>query len=167
MTSRPTIHVTEHLGDLLEVSADVLVNPWNRNFIPRPLLWPHGVSGALKKKTGPEPWRDLARMGKLELGAAVVTGPGRMVGPTHLIHVAGLTTWWKATPAGVAACARNAVELALELPATSLAMPLIGAGTGGLTEEASRQAIAEGLANFDQAPPETADLQVTIVTFRK
>lgn len=116
-----------------------------------------------RDKTGPEPWRDLARIGKLELGA----GPGRLAGPTHLIHVAGLTTWWKATTAGVAACTRNAVDLALELPVPSLAMPLIGAGPGGLTEEASPQAIPEGLAKLDQVPPETADLQVTIVTFRK
>lgn len=165
MNSPPTLHVTEVEGDLLTTPAEALVNAWNRNFIPRLLLWPQGVSGALKKQTGPEPWRELARMGTLEHGAAVVTSAGKMTGPTFLIHVAGLNTRWKATTAGVTSCARNAVEAAAALPVSSIAMPLIGAGTGGLSDEESRHAIRAGLDTFPTAPLGEADLAVTIVTW--
>lgn len=161
----PTVTVVAEEGDLLTTPAEAIVNPWNRNFVPRWLLIPDGVSGKLKRLTGPEPWRELARMGTLPLGAAVVTGPGRMQGPRHLIHVAGLTAWWRATPASVAASARNAVLAASELGVTTLAMPLIGSGSGGLSEHESRQAIHEGLSTFkasDRTGP--ADLNVTVVT---
>ena len=39
-------------GDLLEQSADVIVNAWNRNVIPWWLLLPQGVSGAIKRRAG-------------------------------------------------------------------------------------------------------------------
>lgn len=57
------------VGDLLEqTGVEALVNPWNRNFVPRHLLLVGGVSGQLKKVTGPEPWRELARHGPLPVG---------------------------------------------------------------------------------------------------
>jgi len=70
----PRLYVSEVHGDLLEQAAVALVNPWNRNFVPRWLLLPSGVSGQLKRRTGPEPWRELARAGTLAVGQAVVTG---------------------------------------------------------------------------------------------
>ena len=41
-------------GDLLDQNVDVIVNAWNRNFIPWWLLLPQGVSGAIKKRAGIE-----------------------------------------------------------------------------------------------------------------
>lgn len=140
---RLDVHDVE--GDLLEQNVQALVNPWNRNFVPRLLLVPCGVSGQLKKRTGPGPWRELARRGTLSLGQAVVTGPGSMKGPELLIHVAGLTAWWRATTAGVESCAFNAVDAAVSHGVATMAMPLIGAGTGGLGESQARAAIEAGL----------------------
>lgn len=53
--------------DITTIPVDAIVNPWNRNFVPRWLLMPGGVSAALKRKTGPEPWQELARHGMLDL----------------------------------------------------------------------------------------------------
>lgn len=39
-------------GDLLEQTADAIVNAWNRNIIPWWLLLPQGVSGAIKRRAG-------------------------------------------------------------------------------------------------------------------
>lgn len=157
----PVIRVLEIDGDLLAQPVQALVNPWNRNFVPRGLLLAGGVSGQLKRATGPSPWRDLAKMGVLNVGDAVVTTTGDMVhgprdsdsaapggraGPAWLIHVVGLNTWWRATEAGVEACTRNAVLRACELGVESMAMPLIGAGHGGLSPTAARAAILRGLA---------------------
>ena len=63
-----------------------------------------------------------------------------MPGPDYLIHVAGLNLWWRATRNGVQECTRNAVLAAAELGVRSMALPLIGAGTGGLTQADSRAA---------------------------
>ena len=65
-------------GDLLEQPVEVIVNAWNRNVIPWWLLIPQGVSGAIKRKGGVAPFREVARFGPIPLGQAVVTGAGRL-----------------------------------------------------------------------------------------
>ena len=55
-------------GDLLDQDVDVIVNAWNRNIIPWWLLLPSGVSGAIKKRGGREPFRELAKMGPIHSG---------------------------------------------------------------------------------------------------
>lgn len=162
----PTLSTDHVRGDLLEQDVDCLVNPWNRNFVPRLLLLPQGVSGQLKKRTGPGPWKTLARAGTLPLGGAVVTDAGRMSNRLHLIHVAGLTRAWRASTRSVTLCVHSAVREAVRLHARTLAMPLIGSGTGSLSPDEARQAITAAL---EQYPPplagEPADLTVRVVTY--
>ena len=124
----PTRIVT---GDLLDQDVDVIVNAWNRNVIPWWLLLPRGVSGAIKRRAGTAPFRELARHGPIPLGGAVVTGAGRLQFRA-IIHVAGINLYWLATEWSIRRCVRSAIARAGELGARSLAMPLIGAGTGGL-----------------------------------
>ncbi len=52
-------------GDLLDQPVEAIVNAWNRNIIPWWLLQPHGVSGAIKRRAGSAPFRELARHGRL------------------------------------------------------------------------------------------------------
>ena len=73
---RDRIKVVE--GDLLDQDVDVIVNAWNRNVIPWWLLLPQGVSGAIKRRAGYQPFRELARKGPIPLGGAVETGAGRL-----------------------------------------------------------------------------------------
>ena len=61
-------------GDLLDQDVDVIVNAWNRNIIPWWLLLPQGVSGAIKKRGGHAPFRELGKLGPIPLGGAVITG---------------------------------------------------------------------------------------------
>ncbi len=142
--------------DITTIPVDAIVNPSNRNFVPRWLLMPGGVSGALKRKTGPEPWQDLARHGMLDLGQAVTTSAGALPTAKALIHVAGLTVMWKATPESVRLSTVNAVAEARAHGFRSLAIPLIGAGHGGLTAEESRTEILRAL-------DPTAPLHVIVV----
>lgn len=65
-------------GDLLDQDVEVIVNAWNRNIIPWWLLWPQGVSGAIKRRAGHQPFRELARLGPIPAGGAVATGSGRL-----------------------------------------------------------------------------------------
>ncbi|MBE9555718.1 MAG: macro domain-containing protein, partial [Proteobacteria bacterium] len=70
--------VTTVEGDLLDQDVQVIVNAWNRNIIPWWLLLPQGVSGAIKRRGGRAPFRELGRMGPIPMGGAVVTGPGQL-----------------------------------------------------------------------------------------
>ena len=65
-------------GDLLNQPVDVVVNPWNRNIIPWWLLLPQGVSGAIKRRGGSQPFREVAKAGPIPLGGAVVKTAGRL-----------------------------------------------------------------------------------------
>src|ERR1700755_2908495 len=83
-------------GDLLDQPVEVIVNAWNRNLIPWWLLLPQGVSGAIKRRAGFEPFRELRTHGMLPLGGAAVTGAGRL--PFRaIIHVAGIGHLWQAS----------------------------------------------------------------------
>lgn len=143
-------------GDITALHVDAIVNPWNRNYVPRWMISPGGVSAALKRKTGPEPWRALARRGMLRLGQAVTTSSGDLPNAKAIIHVAGLTIGWKATRESVHLSTVNAIAEARVHGFRSLAIPLIGAGTGGLPPEESRAAI-EGALDY------TAPLRVLLV----
>lgn len=70
-------------GDLLDQDVDVIVTAWNRNIIPWWLLIPQGVSGAIKKRAGLQPFRELGRMGAIPLGHAVETSAGTLSFKDH------------------------------------------------------------------------------------
>src|SRR3954471_17943536 len=117
-------------GDLLDQDVDVIVNAWNRNIIPWWLLLPQGVSGAIKRRAGYEPFRELGRRGPIPLGGAVETGAGRL--PFRaIIHVAGISLLWRSSEWSVRESVRSAMALAKRRGYRSIAFPLIGAGSGG------------------------------------
>jgi len=128
------LHVIE--GDLLDQDVEAVVNPWNRNLFPWWLLLPQGVSGAIKQRAGLAPFRELRAFGVLPLGAAVVTSAGRL--PFRaIIHVAGINLLWRASPRSIQESVRSAVRVAAQAGFRSLALPLIGAGTGGIGADGS------------------------------
>ena len=123
-------HLTIRDGDLLDQPVEVIVNTWNRNLIPWWLLLPRGVSGAIKRRGGYEPFRELSRKGVLPLGGAVLTEAGRL--PFRgIIHVAGIGLLWRSSEESIRKSVRNALALATRQGFRSVAFPLIGAGTGG------------------------------------
>ena len=79
-------------GDLLDQDVDAIVNAWNRNFILWWLLLPKGVSGAIKRRAGTAPFKELRKHGLLSLGAAVVTSAGKLP-YKGIIHVAGINSF--------------------------------------------------------------------------
>ena len=121
-------------GDLLGQDVDCIVNAWNCNIIPWWLLLPQGVSGAIKKHGGHEPFRELAKKGRIPLGGAVLTGAGRLPFKA-IIHVAGIGMLWRSSEVSIRLSVRNAIDLAKKHRFRSIAFPLIGAGTGGSKAE--------------------------------
>jgi O-acetyl-ADP-ribose deacetylase (regulator of RNase III) len=94
------VNITIVHGDLLDQAVDVIVNAWNRNIIPRWLLLPQGVSGAIKRQGGTGPFKELRKHGSILLGCAVFTSAGKL--PFKgIIHVAGINMLWRALPRSV------------------------------------------------------------------
>jgi O-acetyl-ADP-ribose deacetylase (regulator of RNase III) len=121
-------------GDILDQPVEVIVNAWNRNMIPWWLLLPQGVAGAIKRRGGIAPFREVARCGPIPLGGAVVTSAGRL--PFRgIIHVSGIDMLWRSSEYSVRHSVRNAMKLVSQLDFASVAFPLIGAGSGGGSPE--------------------------------
>lgn len=133
-------------GDLLEQDVDVIVNAWNRNIIPWWLLIPQGVSGAIKKRAGLQPFRELGRMGAIPLGHAVETSAGTLPFKS-IIHVAGINMLWRSSEKSIRDSVRNAMLIAYKQGYQSVALPLIGAGSGGGNPQKVQSIIEDELSN--------------------
>ena len=129
-------------GDIANARVDAIINAWNRNFIPDWLLVPQGVSKALRQRGGPRPFQEIRTHGLLPLGAAVATSPGRLE-TRWVIHVAALHAYWAASERSVRLGYENALRVAGEIGAWTIATPLLGAGTGGLAPERSLALLRE------------------------
>jgi O-acetyl-ADP-ribose deacetylase len=135
------------VGDLLDQRVEVIVNAWNRNIIPWWLLLPQGVSGAIKRRAGVVPFREVARAGPIPLGRAVLTSAGRL-GYRGIIHVAGINMLWRASAGSVRDSVVSAMEIVGAQAFTSVAFPIIGAGSGGLTEERALSVMVDALSGI-------------------
>lgn len=135
-------------GNLLDQEVDAIVNPWNRNLIPWWLLLPQGVSGAIKKQAGIAPFRELRKAGVLPLGGATVTKSGRL--PFKgIIHVAGISHFWISSEKSIRQSVRSALHVATNHSFSSIAFPLIGAGTGGTAPDTVKNYISEEIEKSD------------------
>ena len=147
-------------GDLLNQNVDAIVNAWNRNTIPWWLLLPQGVSGAIKRKGGLEPFKEVGRHGRLALGQAVATSAGKL--PFRgIIHVAGINDFWRASERSIRDSVRNAITMAVQNGWQTVAFPILGAGSGGFEMEKAEAIMRDELQKSD------ADLDVVIVRFKQ
>lgn len=155
-----TVEVQIVQGDLLDQDVDVIVNAWNRNIIPWWLLLPQGVSGAIKRRGGTGPFKEVAKHGPIPLGGAVLTSAGRL--PFKgIIHVAGINMLWRASERSIRESVRNAMALAHEEGFKSIAFPMIGAGSGGFNQERAKAIMEDELGKTDSA------MEVRVVVYRK
>ena len=152
------MNITVVEGDLLDQDVDVIVNAWNRNIIPWWLLLPQGVSGAIKRRGGTGPFKELRKHGPIPLGGAVLTSAGRL--PFKgIIHVAGINMLWRASERSIRDSVRNAMKLASEHRFESVAFPLIGAGSGGFNQQGAQEIMEDELQELESS------LDVTVVVF--
>ena len=154
----PKIEIIE--GDLLDQDVDVIVNEWNRNIIPWWLLLPQGVSGAIKRRGGNAPFKEVGKHGAIRLGGAVMTSAGKL--PFKgIIHVAGINMIWRSSERSIRDSVKNAVRVAHDEGFTSIGFPLIGAGSGGFDQEQTKKLMLDELSKLD------VPMTVKIVVFKK
>jgi O-acetyl-ADP-ribose deacetylase len=146
-------------GDLLDQDVEVIVNAWNRNIIPWWLLIPHGVSGAIKRRAGYQPFHELGRHGPIPLGGAVITSVGRLPFKA-IIHVAGISILWRSSKKSIQGSVVSAMSIVNERRFKSVAFPLIGAGTGGFGENGALQLMLDVFQTI------SSSASVTVVRYR-
>jgi O-acetyl-ADP-ribose deacetylase len=144
------MHVQPQLvdGDLLDQDVEVIVNAWNRNIIPWWLLIPQGVSGAIKRRAGYAPFREVGKAGPIPLGGAVLTSAGRL--PFRgIIHVAGISMLWRASAASIQGSVRSAMALVSEHGFQSVGFPIVGAGSGSFDEASALRLMMAAFEEVD------------------
>ena len=135
-------------GDLLEQPVEVIVNAWNRNILPWWLLLPQGVSGAIKRRAGLQPFRELAGHGPIPLGQAVLTSAGKL--PYQgIIHVAGINLLWRASERSIRDSVRSAMQIVNREGFASVAFPIIGSGSGGFSQPKALAIMQDELARIE------------------
>lgn len=135
-------------GDLLQQKVDVIVNTWNRNIIPWWLLLPQGVSGAIKKQGGYQPFQEVAKFGAIPLGEARLTSAGKL-DYQAIIHVAGINMFWLGTTQSVQNSVVNAMKMVNENEFASVAFPLIGCGSGNRSKNWSKTLMLEAFDKIE------------------
>lgn len=146
-------------GDLIAQEVDAIVNAWNRNIFPWWLLIPQGVSKAIRQAAGIGPFQELRKVGLIPLGGAVMTSAGQLPHKA-IIHVAGISLLWRSSESSVRTATRSALEIAKREGFDSIALPLIGAGTGGGGEERVLALMKNELEHIE------FDGEVRVVVFR-
>lgn len=147
-------------GDLLDQDVEAIVNAWNRNIIPWWLLLPQGVSGAVKRRGGFAPFRELGRKGAIPLGGAVLTGAGRL--PFKgIIHVAGINMLWRASEYSIRESVQNAMVIVHEQGYSTVAFPIVGAGSGGFNTDSALEIMLEQFHSIDSS------VDVTVARYMK
>lgn len=101
-----------------------------------------GGFSQFKKRAGYKPFRGLARKGVLPSGGAVLTGSGKLDFKA-IIHVAALNCLWISNKEIVRKSVKNALDLAVAHGYESIAFPLIGSGTGGLSKSTCLELIKD------------------------
>lgn len=144
------MHPTIAEGDLLDQPVAAIVNSWNRNIIPWWLLLPQGVSGAIKRRGGYRPFIEVGRAGPIPLGGAVLTSAGRLP-QRAIIHVAGISMLWRASPRSIQGSVRSAMALVEQHRLESVAFPIIGAGTGGYRQDEALALMLQAFEEIDTA----------------
>lgn len=151
--------VKTYMGDITELAVDVIANAANSD------LWMgSGVAGAIKKKGGEEIEKEALSLGPIRPGDAVMTTAGSLPSK-YVMHCAGMPPGGKATYWKVLSSVQAALNIASLNNLKSIAFPAIGAGVGGLSEEQSTRAIAEGISYYVRKPGSVKE--ITLVGLNK
>lgn len=149
-------------GDLTREHADILVNAANSS-----LLGGGGVDGALHAAAGPRLLAACRRLRAerfpdgLPVGQAVATEAG-LLPARWVIHTVGPNrNAGQDDPALLAACYTHSLDLAVELGATSIAFPAIGAGVYGWDPQSAAKAAVSAVA----AHPATGLTSIRFILF--
>jgi O-acetyl-ADP-ribose deacetylase (regulator of RNase III) len=144
-------------GDITAADTEAIVNAANNEG------WlGSGVAGAIRRAAGDQVEAEAVAQGPWPVGDAVRTGPGRLADRRvkAILHAAAMAPGRPASADAAGTATAAALRLAAAEGLTSVALPALGTGVGGVGLEAA--AAAMGAAVRDHAAGPTP---VTTVVF--
>lgn len=116
-------------GDIAEESVDAIINSAGTS-----LRMGTGVAGALKRDGGEELHSEALETGPVSLGEAAVTD-AYTLNAEYVIHAASMPHYGdgKSTRESIRNAVRNALDAAESRECTSVAIPAVGCGLGGVS----------------------------------
>jgi O-acetyl-ADP-ribose deacetylase (regulator of RNase III) len=146
-------------GDITDQAVDAIVNAANEA-----LRGGGGVDGAIHRAAGPELLEACIQIGGCPTGEARIT-KGYRLSARFVIHTVG-PVWQggeRGEPEKLGACYRNALELAVENGAATVAFPAISTGVYGYPLEAATRVARPTQHDCLAAMPPIAE--VRLVTY--
>jgi O-acetyl-ADP-ribose deacetylase (regulator of RNase III) len=124
-------------GDITALAVDAIVNAANTE-----LQLGSGVAGAIRERGGPAIQAECDAHGPIPLGAAALTGAGKLAAK-HVIHAAAMEPGARASEASIRAATRASLELARARRLRSIAFPALGAGVGAFPVQRCAEVMLE------------------------
>lgn len=133
-------------GSLLDVEADVIVNPANSHG-----YMGGGVAGVIRRFGGEEIEREAVSKAPIPVGKAVLTTAGKLKFK-GVIHAPTMEEpAMRTSEEKVRKATRAALELADQLCFRSIAMPGMGTGVGRVPKKVAARAMVDEIRKFNPA----------------
>ncbi|WP_227410816.1 macro domain-containing protein [Thermosphaera chiliense] len=140
------------IGDITGFTGDAIVNPANTLG-----LMGGGVALAIKRKGGDEIEKEAVAQAPIGIGEAVVTNAHRLK-CRKIIHAPTvIQPGGRSSVEYVLKAVEASLKKAIQLGLRTIAFPLMGAGTGGLSVEESLSAMLGAMKSYS-----SQDLELTI-----
>jgi O-acetyl-ADP-ribose deacetylase len=136
-------------GDITALEVDAIVNAANN------MGWlGSGVAGAIRRAAGGEVEDEAVAQAPWPVGEAVRTGPGRLGarGVKAILHAAAMAPGRPASADAVGRATASALRLAAAEGLTSVALPALGTGVGGVAYRDAATAMAAALRAHGAGP---------------
>ena len=153
--SRDVIRLVK--GDITELDADAFV------FYARPdLVLGSGFGTAISVRGGPAVQQELAELGPVPVGEAVVTGAGNLRA-TWIIHAVGPRFQEEGTEAKLRATVLSVLRRAEERGIARLALPAMGAGYYGIPNDVCARVMLGAIRDHLAGPTGLAEVVVCVL----
>ena len=136
-------------GDITAADTQAIVNAANNEG-----RLGSGVAGAIRRAAGDQVEAEAVAQAPWPVGDAVRTGPGRLAdrGVKAILHAAAMAPGRPASAAAVGSATSAALHLAAAEGLTSVALPALGTGVGGVELEAAAAAMGSAVRDHAAGP---------------